>query len=66
MKKFCIFLREHAADVIILEKKKMLLTEKEWTSNQDLTIFYICRKKFKQNLPKKELPEIYRPLIFYW
>ena len=29
MKKFCIFLREHAADVIILEKKKMLLTEKE-------------------------------------
>ena len=30
MKKFCIYLREHAVDVINFEKKKMLpLTEKE-------------------------------------
>ena len=36
IKRICISLREHAADVINFEKKKMLLfTEKELKSHQD-------------------------------
>ena len=53
MKKFFIYLREHAADVINFEKKKMLpLTEKELKSHQDVTPCYICRKKSHKNLLK--------------
>ena len=52
MKKFCIALREHAADVINFENKKMLpLTKKkELKSHQDLTVYYTCRKNFTQRL----------------
>ena len=49
--KSCIFLREHAADAIYIEKKKML-TEIELKSHQDSTVGYICRKKFPQKLAK--------------
>ena len=46
-KKFCISLREHVADVINFEKKKMLsLTEKELKSHPYLTICYICKTIF--------------------
>ena len=49
MKKFCIPLREHAADVINFEKKKILpLTENELKSYQDATQCIICRKKLKR------------------
>ena len=38
IKKFCIALREHVADVINFEKKKMLpLTEKQLKLHQDAT-----------------------------
>ena len=60
MKKFCISLREHAADVISFEKKKMLpLTEKEL---KDSTQCYICRKKFTQKLAKDKNHRKVRPL----
>ena len=53
MKKFSIFSKEHAADAVNLEKKKMLLlTEKELKSYQDAIQCYICRKHFSQKLEK--------------
>ena len=49
MKIFYIPLREHGADVISFEKKKILsLTEKELKSDQDVTQCYICRKNLKK------------------
>ena len=46
-KMFSISLREHAADVINFEKKKMIpLKEKELKSHQDTTQCFICIKKF--------------------
>ena len=49
MKEFFILLKEHAADVINFEKKKILpLTEKELKLDQDATQCYICRKKLKK------------------
>ena len=48
MKKFCISLREHAANLIDFEKKKMLpLKEKELKSQHDATECCICRKIFE-------------------
>ena len=55
MKKFCIFLREHAADVINFEKKKMLLTEKELTLHQVQPYFTFAEKNLNKNLPKKKI-----------
>ena len=50
-KTFCISLREHAANVVNFEKKKMLLlTEKELKLHQDSTICYIYRKNSHKNL----------------
>ena len=47
MKKFCKYLREHAKNIINLEKKKMLLlTKKELKLHLDATECYICRKGF--------------------
>ena len=55
MKKLCISLREHAANVINFGKKKMLpLTEEELKLHQDSTLCYICRRKFTQKLDKDE------------
>ena len=46
MKKKFISLREHAADLIIFEKKKiLLLIEKELKSHQDATLCYIFIKR---------------------
>ena len=43
--KVLYLLREHATNIIIFEKKKMLLlTEKGLRSHQDATLCYICRK----------------------
>ena len=57
MKRFCISLREHAADVINFEKKKILpLTKQELKSHQDLTVYYIYRKKSAQKLAEKKNP----------
>ena len=51
MKKFCTFLREHATNVIIFEKKKMLpLTKKELKSHQDARACYICGKRLLKKL----------------
>ena len=51
MKKFCIYLRERGANVIDFKKSKILpLTQKELKPDQNLTVCYICRKKFIQNL----------------
>ena len=48
MKKFYISLREHAANLIDSEKKKMLpLREKELKSQHDATECCICRKIFE-------------------
>ena len=58
MKKFCFSLREHAADVINLEKKKMLqLTEKELKLHQDSTVCYICNTNSHKNLLKTKITE---------
>ena len=47
MKKFCTSLREHAINVINIEKKHMLpLTKKELKVHQDVTECYICGKRF--------------------
>ena len=63
MKKFCISLREHAADVISFEKKTMLpLTEKELKLHQDSTQCYICTKNFTQKLAKDKNRRKVRPL----
>ena len=46
MKKFCIYLREHATNVINFENKKMLpLTKEELKLNQDTKVYHICEKK---------------------
>ena len=47
MKKFYIYLREHATNIINFEKKKMLpLTKKELKLHQDLTECFICGIRF--------------------
>ena len=46
MKKFFTSLREHATNVINLEKKKMLpLTKEELKSHQDANVCCICGKR---------------------
>ena len=47
MKKFCIFLGEHATtNVINFEKKKILqLPKEELKSHQDTKVCYICGKR---------------------
>ena len=53
MKRFCSFLREHATNVIKLEKKKMLLlTKKELKLNQDATECNICVNRFPKKFAK--------------
>ena len=58
LKKFCIYLREHAADVINFDKTKVQpLTEKKakiTSSENHITVSYICRKKFVQKIEKDE------------
>ena len=55
MKKSCISLREHAANIINFEKKKMLpLTEKELKLHQYSAVCYSCRILFWPNLAKNE------------
>ena len=57
-KKFCISLREHAADVINFEKKKVLpLIRKELKSHQDATLCCVCRKKLTQKRGKDKIIE---------
>ena len=51
--KVLYLLREHATNIIIFEKKKMLLlTEKGLRSHQDATLCYICRKRFLKQFAK--------------
>ena len=58
MKTFCIFLREHAADVTNFQKKKMLpLTKKQLKSHQDAMECYICRKNSEKKLLKIKITE---------
>ena len=46
MKKFCDSLREHAKNIIVFEKKKILpLTRQELILNQNAEVCYICRRK---------------------
>ena len=46
MEKFYTSAREHAANVINFENKKMLLlTKEEPKSHQDLKVSYICGKR---------------------
>ena len=53
MKKFFSSLREHAINVINFEKIKMLpLTKKELKLHQDLTEYYICRKRLSKKFAK--------------
>ena len=57
--KFCIPLREHPADLINFEKKKMLrLTEEELKSHQNAIQCYICIKKSKKIKVIKNLETI--------
>ena len=49
MKKFSIFLREHATNAINSEKKKMLpITVEELRLDQGSNVCYICRKKIRR------------------
>ena len=49
----CSSLREHATNVINLERQKVLpLTKKELTLHQDATTCYICGKIFFKELAK--------------
>ena len=51
--KVLYLLREHATNIIIFEKKKMLLlTEKGLRSHKDATLCYICRKRFLKQFAK--------------
>ena len=53
MKKFCIPLREHAANVINFENKKMIpFTKKEPKLNQDATACYIYGERFSKKFVK--------------
>ena len=53
MKKFCISLREHAADVISSERDKVLpLTDKQLKLHQDATECYICKKNIHTKTSK--------------
>ena len=55
IKTFSCFLREHAANIITFEKKKMLpLTEKELRLHQDATECYICGKRFSKKFTEDE------------
>ena len=55
MKTFSCFLREHAANIITFEKKKMLpLTEKELRLHKDATECYICGKRFSKKFTEDE------------
>ena len=51
--KFCTSFREHAANVINFEKKKILpLTKTELRLHQDATSYYICGKRFSKKFAK--------------
>ena len=53
MEKFCESVREHAKNIILFEKKIiLLLLKKELESYQDTKVCYICRKRFIKKLPK--------------
>ena len=66
IKKFCISLRAHAADLINFEKKKMLpLKEKELKSHQDATGCYISRQKYTKTCSRYKSSKSWRPLPFY-
>ena len=66
MKKFCIILREHAANAINFEEKKMsLVTEEELKLHKDSTIRYNCRKKFTQQLAKDKHYRVVRDHRYY-
>ena len=57
--KFFFPLREHPADLINFENKKMLqLTEEELKSHQNATQCYICIKKLKKIKVTKKLETI--------
>ena len=50
---FCNSLREHAANILNFEKKKMLLlTKEELTLHQDAKNCYICGKEFSKKFAK--------------
>ena len=50
---FCNSLREHAANILNFEKKKMLLLTKEvLTLHQDAKYCYICGKEFSKKFAK--------------
>ena len=53
MKNFCEFLREHATNIIDVEKKKiLLLTKEELKSHQDAKVSYIWVKGILKKLSK--------------
>ena len=53
MKKFCKYLREHAAKIINYEKKKMIqLTTEEKIHYNEQEICYICKKEFDKSNKK--------------
>ena len=55
MKKFRESLREHAKNIIDVEKKKMIpLTKQELKSHQDAKVWYICGKRILEKLAKSK------------
>ena len=53
MKKFCDSLKEHAKNIILFEKKKMLrLTKEELKSYQKAKVCYICEKGILEKFAK--------------
>ena len=53
IKKFCVYLREHAMKIITFKKKKLkLLTKEQQESYENAKICYICRAKIENKYLK--------------
>ena len=58
VKKFCILIKEYAANGINFEMKKILpVTEEELKLRQDSTVCYICRKNSRKSFLKIKIIE---------
>ena len=66
IKMFCSSLKEHAKNIIVLEKKKLLPLKKEQLkSNQDANVCCICGKKFLKKLSRSKNYQNVRDYYYY-
>ena len=53
IKKFCVYLRQHAMKIILFKKKKLkLLIKEQQESYENANICYICREKLENKYLK--------------